>query len=325
MLDQRTEVAADAAPDGATEGPIDATTLPGDAGVTLHRRRGALALVGAGALVVAAAYTWRAAQGGSPLGWLLAAAMLPIAVFHLAAWWDARVPLLVADGTGLRLRDGRTWTGLRWQDAPTLRLTPARLPRRDGRLVVESADGTALTLPLALVDPADLRELPDALRLLTGGRAEVLVDVRDPAPARASGGRSPRPELGARAGGARLETEPQREPSRHRRPSRSPGRSPRRRRCSGSSRLPRPTPTHPHLRNRRRSAPRCGGSRACSRQFARRRRERWRRGARRGPTWSTSRWPRTRGVTAEPAPVAAAPLGSALPATRADGPHRPAD
>ena len=116
MLDQRRDVAAVTATDGepdvasarATEGPIDATTLPGDAGLTLRRRRGALALVGTGAVAVATAYTWRAAEGGSPLGWLLVAAMLPIAVVHLAAWSDARVPLLVADATGLRLRDGRT-------------------------------------------------------------------------------------------------------------------------------------------------------------------------------------------------------------------------
>ena len=138
--------------------------------------------MGAGALAVAVAYIWRAATGGGALGYVVAAAMLPVAVLHLAAWWDARVPLLVADRTGLRLRDGRSWTGLRWEDAPTLRLTPSRLPRRDGRLVVVDDDGRERELPLSLVDPADLRALPDALRLLAGTRTEVSIDVRAPRP-----------------------------------------------------------------------------------------------------------------------------------------------
>ncbi|HLK95780.1 MAG TPA: hypothetical protein VK365_08590, partial [Nocardioidaceae bacterium] len=170
--DDRPTERADAAPsNGASRAP--------EAGFAVHRRRGALALVGTGALVVAVAYLWRAVSGGSPLGYLLAAAMLPICVVHLAAWWDARVPVLVADPTGLRLREGRSWTGLRWEDAPMLRLTSRRLPHRDGRLVVEHGDGGTRTLPLALVDPADLQALPDELRQLAGSRVEVLVDSRD--------------------------------------------------------------------------------------------------------------------------------------------------
>ena len=54
MLAQRTRARQDAT---APDAPVDGA----DAGVTVHRRRGALALVGAGALAVAVAYTWRAA------------------------------------------------------------------------------------------------------------------------------------------------------------------------------------------------------------------------------------------------------------------------
>ena len=101
----------------------------------MHRRRGALALVGAGALAVAVAYIWRAATGGGALGYVIAAVMLPVAVLHLAAWWDARVPLLVADRTGLRLRDGRSWTGsaLGGRADPAADALPAAAPRRQAR------------------------------------------------------------------------------------------------------------------------------------------------------------------------------------------------
>ncbi|MBA2640952.1 MAG: hypothetical protein H0U77_13395, partial [Nocardioidaceae bacterium] len=149
-------------------------------GVTVHRRRGALALVGTGALAVAVAYAVRATTGGDPLSYLVSAVLLPVAVLHLGSWWDASTPLLVADQTGVRLRDGRRWIGLRWDDTASVRLTPSRLPRRDGRLLVVGGDGVHHRLPLALVDPTDLRELPDALRVLAGSRTDVAVDERAP-------------------------------------------------------------------------------------------------------------------------------------------------
>ncbi len=158
------------------------TGRPPEGSLSLHRRRGALVLVGAGALAAAVAYAWRAVSGDGVLGYVVAAALLPVAVLHLAAGWDARTPLLVADRTGLRLRDGNRWTGLRWEDTTALRLAPPRLPRRDGRLVVTDHDGRERTLPLSLVDPADLGTLPDALRLLAGTRTEVSVHVREPEP-----------------------------------------------------------------------------------------------------------------------------------------------
>ncbi len=148
--------------------------------VLLHRRRGALALVGVGAAVAAAGYAWRFATGDSGLlGLVVAAVLAPIAVAHLAAWWDARVPLLVADETGIRLREGATWSGLRWDEVADVRLAPQRLPRRDARLDVAIRGGGHRPLPLALVDPADVRALPEALR----GLAPVPVDVvvADPA------------------------------------------------------------------------------------------------------------------------------------------------
>lgn len=182
-------VDSDQQPSGS--GPDTARTPAGAAPVTLHRRRGALALVGLGAGVAAVAYLWRAVTGDA--GWLgvaFAAALAPIAVAHLAAWWDARVPLLVADGTGIRLRDGRTWTGLRWDEVAALNLTPQRRPRRDARLTVAVADGPHRPVRLALVDPADVRALPESLRNLAPAKVPMVVAEPSPAETDEPGGQT---------------------------------------------------------------------------------------------------------------------------------------
>ncbi|MDQ3326531.1 MAG: helix-turn-helix domain-containing protein [Actinomycetota bacterium] len=158
----------------------DPPGVPGETAepVLLHRRRGALLLVGVTAAAVAAAYLWRAVTaGGGTVAYLVVAALLPVALLHLAAWWDARIPLLMADETGLRLRQGRRWVGLRWLEVHTVRLAPARFPRRDANLQVTGATGADRSLPLAMVDQTDVRGLPDALRGLAPSRVDI--EVRD--------------------------------------------------------------------------------------------------------------------------------------------------
>ncbi len=144
--------------------------------VLLHRRRGALLLVGVAAAAVALAYAWRAiAGGGGAFAAALAIALLPVAALHLAAWWDARVPLLVADETGIRLRTGAAWVGLRWDQVRDVRLAAARLPRRDARLAVGMAAGGDRSLRLSMVDPSDVRALPDVLRRMAPASVDVAV------------------------------------------------------------------------------------------------------------------------------------------------------
>lgn len=182
--------------------PTPAGASPDGTTVTLHRRRAALALVGTGALAVAVAYVVRAGTDGPGWGLLVAVALVPVAVLHLAGWVDARDPLLVADRTGLRVRSGRVWTGLRWEDTRSVRLTPTRGRRQDALVVVQAADGSRHAVPLALVDPADVRELPAALRALGGGRTEVSVEASErPAPEPAPEPEAPRePAAAERAG-----------------------------------------------------------------------------------------------------------------------------
>ena len=167
--------ARDSDQQAADSGPDAGRTPAASDPVTLHRRRGALALVGLGAGAATVAYLWRAAGDPGWMAYAFAAVLAPIAVAHLAAWWDARVPLLVADETGIRLRDGRTWTGLRWDEVAALNLTPPRRPRRDARLTVAVADGPHRPVPLALVDPADVAALPELLRDLAPAKVPLVV------------------------------------------------------------------------------------------------------------------------------------------------------
>ena len=52
-------------------------------------------------------------QWAGPL--LIGALLGLVAVGSRSAWRDARTPLLVADETGLRVRLGRRWTGVPWE------------------------------------------------------------------------------------------------------------------------------------------------------------------------------------------------------------------
>ena len=105
------------------------------------RRNGVLSgAVGVAAAVVALAYLGRAAGGGGALDWLLAVTLGAIAAAYLAAVVDARTPLLVLDSRGARVRLGRTWRGVRWDEIDAVEHAPRRGLLRDGRLVVRPVD-----------------------------------------------------------------------------------------------------------------------------------------------------------------------------------------
>ena len=101
------------------------------------------AAVGALASIVAIAYLARAIGGGGWLDWALVLVTGAIAAAHLQAFVDARVPLLVVDEHGVRLRKGRTWHGLPWQEIEYVEHEPRRGPFRDGRVVLVPRDGDA--------------------------------------------------------------------------------------------------------------------------------------------------------------------------------------
>lgn len=104
--------------------------------VEVRRRAGLAAALGLPAAGLSIAYLARAAQTGTAGDWLLAVAMGALGVGWLAAFVDARTPLLVADTQGVRLRLGRSWRGLGWSAVQHVEHTPRRGLWRDGRLVV---------------------------------------------------------------------------------------------------------------------------------------------------------------------------------------------
>jgi hypothetical protein len=127
--------------------------------------------------LVAAAYFVRAAGGGSVVDWLVFSVLGGLTLVHLHALRDARTPLFVADGQGVRVRSGRVWRGFPWDEIDEIEHLPRRRLLRDGRLVVFPQDGSGhVATPLGLVttiDGAD-GDLTASLGRLAGDRCEIV-------------------------------------------------------------------------------------------------------------------------------------------------------
>jgi hypothetical protein len=143
--------------------------------VEVRRNAGLSAGVGALASGVAIAYLARATSSGAVLDWLLCLVMAAIAAVHLVAFVDARSPLLVADRQGVRVRHGRTWRGVAWEQVATVEHQPARDLWHDGSLDVVVADDDVIAVRLSLatrvVGAGD--DLTAALAALAGDATEV--------------------------------------------------------------------------------------------------------------------------------------------------------
>ena len=137
------------------------------------RRNGALAAgLGVVAALVGLAYLTRAING-SAVDWLVALLMGGVAAAYLSAFVDSRTPLLIADGQGIRLRLGRTWRGVPWEELERVEHQPRTGLLRDGRLVVVTHDDEAL---LADLDGSGRRQVRLA-RLLRGSPLAVPLSI----------------------------------------------------------------------------------------------------------------------------------------------------
>ncbi|WP_110240136.1 helix-turn-helix domain-containing protein [Nocardioides gilvus] len=139
--------------------------------VEVRRNAGVSAGVGAVASAVGIAWFGRAIGTGSVLDWALVAVMALLSVSWLAAFVDARTPLLVADAQGVRLRLGRAWLGLPWSAVARVEHRPRRGLLRDGVLNVVPHNPDRL---LAEVGPAGKRQARLASRLHGGPLAVPL-------------------------------------------------------------------------------------------------------------------------------------------------------
>ncbi len=141
------------------------------------------AAVGGVASIVAFAYLARALGDGGWLDWVVVLVTSAIAAAHLQSLADARVPLLVVDEQGVRmrsagLRGGRAWHGLPWADIEVLEHEPRRGLFGDGRitLVPLDEDDVHRSVPLSIstrVTGAD-DDLTAALLLLAPDADQVV-------------------------------------------------------------------------------------------------------------------------------------------------------
>ena len=143
------------------------------------RRDGPLAaVIGIAAAALGIAYLARAAgSDGGWLDWALTAVLGGIAALYLSSFLDARAPLMLADRQGIRMRKGRSWTGVAWTEIDRVEHLPRSGLLRDGRIVVLSGDDVLLKVRLSLATRlvgADWDELTAGLRELAEGRSEVV-------------------------------------------------------------------------------------------------------------------------------------------------------
>jgi hypothetical protein len=106
-----------------------------DEAFSVRRNNRLAAVLGVVSSALAIAYLERAADGGvvDVLATLLFGF---IGISQLLAVLDARIPLLTADDSGIRIRLGREWLGLPWSTIEQVVVEHRDGPIRDGRLVV---------------------------------------------------------------------------------------------------------------------------------------------------------------------------------------------
>ncbi len=145
--------------------------MRGDDTVEVRRSGLLLGAVGLAASGLAVAYLRRAGETGSWLDWTLTVLLAAIGCAHLAGLLDARTPLLVADGTGIRVRSrGSAWRGLGWAEVGGVEVLPPRAWWRDGSLdVIPRVGDPVPTLRLGLATRVNVPvpELADRLRELS--------------------------------------------------------------------------------------------------------------------------------------------------------------
>lgn len=166
---------------------------------SLRRNHRLAAVLGVVSSALAIAYLERAVDGGvvDVLATLLFGF---IGISQLLAVLDARIPLMTADSSGVRLRLGREWLGLPWSTIEQVVVEHRDGPIRDGRLVVVPRNlgnalealppasrravswqrrlhGAPLAVPLSIATRADgaAGSVADTLSLLSDERAEIVV------------------------------------------------------------------------------------------------------------------------------------------------------
>jgi len=205
-LDERPEASWQFVPDRASEQSERSEAAHDDepeAEEVVVRRNGVLSLVVAAlSALLSAAYFARAATatgGGGLVDWALCLGLAALTWAFVFSFLDSRMPLLVADSHGIRIRLGRTWRGMAWGDLEEVEHLPRRGVLRDGRLtlfprevdgelallgpagqrharITDKMFGAPFAVPLGLTTRVrgPRRDLTEALTALAAGRCEIV-------------------------------------------------------------------------------------------------------------------------------------------------------
>lgn len=136
-----------------------------EADEVIIRRNGriSVALAGVSALLSAAYFARAVTEFDQILDWVLCLALAGLTWAHIFSFLDSRMPLLVADSHGVRIRLGRTWRGMAWTDLEEVEYAARRHVVRDGRLVLFPRE---LEGELAMLGPAGRRHARLTHRML---------------------------------------------------------------------------------------------------------------------------------------------------------------
>lgn len=107
----------------------------------ISRRTWIHGTLAAGALALAAGFGYVAFDQGPEVLWAAVAVLGVLGLVHLGATRDALTPLLVADEQGVRIRSGRSWHGIVWDDIGDIRIEPRDGLIRDAHVKIVSVDG----------------------------------------------------------------------------------------------------------------------------------------------------------------------------------------
>jgi cytoskeleton protein RodZ len=130
-------------------------------------------------LVLALAWLGRAISEGTPWDWFAVMILGLIGGIEFATLRDARLPLLVADEYGVRLRHGDKWSGLPWDEIERVQVRRRAGLFRDGSIRVEATSAaTTWSTPLSLTTTATPTDLVTILDELAAGR--TLIEVEEP-------------------------------------------------------------------------------------------------------------------------------------------------
>lgn len=110
--------------------------------VVVRRRAAISASIGLTAALLGALYLWRAVGDGGTAQWAVGGVLVLLAGYHLVEWIDARIPLLVADEIGIRLRIDDEWHGLVWTDVDRVTVEPRGGLLHDGHVAVQPVDAS---------------------------------------------------------------------------------------------------------------------------------------------------------------------------------------